>query len=262
VVEQTNLAAASPNYSGRVGDGSYYTTGYYGYSGSSARESEVRTFQVSSQDIVRKYSNIQLSYANTIFAALAAKNGAVAPRLPIDAGRLVLNPSETLTIDATLLTAAGPKGRGAEADVSGRSFEIVSAVGDGSGAAGVIELTAASLNNLNATSLLIGGVRTNNADGTTNLNLTAQSIVVSNDAANPLSGSEIVLAVDGAGAGITVEDGAAIIATGELEDDREGAYIINGGWAQVVKRILDNHGAHAVMGKDFKQYHPIHRKRD
>jgi len=228
VVEQTNLTGASPNYSGRVGDGSYYTTGYYGYSGSSARESEVRTFQVSSQDIVRKYSNIQLSYANTIFAALAAKNGNIAPRLPIDAGRLVLNPSETLTIDATLLTAAGPKGRGAEADVSGRSFEIVSAVGDGSGAAGVIELTASSLNNLNATSLLIGGVRTNNADGTTDLNLTAQSIVVSNDAANPLSGSEIVLAVDGAGAGITVEDGAAIIATGELEDDREGAYIING----------------------------------
>jgi filamentous hemagglutinin family protein len=226
VVEQTGAAAATPNYSGRVGDGSYYVSGYYGFQGS--RESDIQTFQVSSQDVFRKYSNIQLSLANTIFAAQAVKAGTAAPRLPIDAGRLVLNPTETLTIDATLLTAAAPKGRGAQADVSGRAFEIVSVAGSGTGTPGVIELTAGSLNNLNAASLLIGGVRTNNADGSTTLDLTAQSIVVSNDAANPLTGPEVVLAVDGSGAAITVADGAAIVASGELDDDRDGVYVING----------------------------------
>ncbi len=109
----------------------------------------------------------------------------------------------------------GKGGRGAEVDISGASFQIVS---DRSGGApdGTILLSADELTNLNAASLLIGGTRTDYADGTTSLDVTANLIVVANDAAHPLEGPEIVLAVDGSGAGITLADGATIRSTGTI----------------------------------------------
>ena len=65
--------------------------------------------------------------------------------------------------------------------MSGTDFDIVSVLPDEL-QDGIIYLTADSLTNLNASSLLIGGVRTDNSDGTTSLDITADSIVVANDA--------------------------------------------------------------------------------
>jgi hypothetical protein len=78
----------------------------------------------------------------------------------------------------------------------------------------VITLTAAELTRLNAASLLIGGTRTNNADGSTSLAISANTITVENDAAHPLSAPEVILAVDGTGSRIDLQPGAALVATG------------------------------------------------
>ncbi|MDV6321536.1 hypothetical protein, partial [Chromohalobacter sp. HP20-39] len=78
-----------------------------------------------------------------------------------------------------------PGGRGAQVDISGSKIAILSTLA-GAPADGAIQLTAAGLNRLNAESLLIGGIRTDNADGTTSLALTSNSILVANDAAHPL----------------------------------------------------------------------------
>jgi len=88
---------------------------------------------------------------------------------------------------------------------------------------GIIRVTAASLTNLNADSLFIGGIRTDNADGTTTLDVTTQNLRVGNDSATPLSAGEILLA---ATSSLTVNDGAAITAVGTLSDNRTGAYQI------------------------------------
>ena len=66
------------------------------------------------------------------------------------------------------------------------------------------------------------------ADGTTSLDITADSIIVANDAQHPLTAPEVVLAVDGSGAGITLEDGATIRSTGTLTRARTGDYVIDG----------------------------------
>ena len=74
-----------------------------------------------------------------------------------------------------------------------------------------------------ADSILIGGNRTDNADGTTTLDITAQNLLVQNDASTPLSAGEIVLA---ATSNLTVADGSVISATGTLSDPRIGAWTL------------------------------------
>ncbi len=227
IVENSGVSNFAPGSVGQLRDGSYVVAGYYGTAGTGTYESTTRSFTVQSQSIFRKYSNIALTSANLKFAQDAAHDGKLPPRLPIDAGRLVLAPKETLTIDTELTTTPGEGGRGSQVDISGQAFDVVSAL-PADAEDGIIYLLADSLSNLNASSLLIGGVRTDNADGTTTLDITADSIAVDNDASHPLTGPEVILAVDGAGSSITLNDGATIIATGIVDDTRSGDYVING----------------------------------
>lgn len=228
VVENTGALNVTAGTFSRLPDGSAVVTGYYGFAGTGDYESTLRSFTVQSQAVFNQYSNIALTSANTKFARGAAHDGHDAPPLPVDAGRLVLAPDETLEIDTELKADPGKGGRGAEVDISGASFEIVSQRTDGGSPDGAIQLSADELTNLHAASLLIGGTRTDNADGTTTLDITADTITVANDAAHPLSGPEVVLAVDGSGAGITLADGATIIATGTVTNARSGDYIVDG----------------------------------
>lgn len=228
VVEQTGSPVAGLGRNAVLADGTVVTTGYYGTSGTGTYDSNVVTFDLQSQSVFTKYSDIALTYANEKFSAIAAKNGHVPPRLPVDAGRLVLNPAALLVVNAAIETTPGAGGRGAEADISGAAFDIVSVLPPQMPDDGTIVFTADSLSNLGAASLLIGGTRTENADGTTSLDITAHSILVENDAAHPLTGPETILAVDGSGAGITLADGATIIAKGTNAGEGGADYIIDG----------------------------------
>ena len=143
----------------------------------------------------------------------------------------MLNPTTNLDLQTSLLDAPASGGLGAEVDIGGLHFDILSTL-TGAPADGAIHLTATSLTNLNAASLLIGGTRTDNSDGTTTLNVTAQSILVENDAAHPLSAAEVIFAVDdlvanSAASNLTLANGATVIATGSLSDQRTGNYIVN-----------------------------------
>ncbi|WP_445489680.1 filamentous haemagglutinin family protein [Rhodopseudomonas sp. RCAM05734] len=232
VVEQTGAKNVMAGLSVAQADGSLLTSGYYGDALSGGSQSQLRLFSVQSQDTIRSYSKIVLTSGNNFAIAKATSNGTVVPRTGLDAGRLVLNPITALSIDATVMAAAAPGGRGAQVDISGSNIDIVSSLA-GAPNDGAIHLTAAGLNRLNAESLLIGGIRTDNADGTTSLALTARTILVANDAANPLVGPEILFAVDDGPSGsiassLTLNDGATIVATGALSDQRAGAYVIDG----------------------------------
>nr|WP_254696302.1 hypothetical protein [Lysobacter enzymogenes] len=79
------------------------------------------------------------------------------------------------------------------------------------------QLDAGQLSALGAGSLLIGGVRERGSDGTA-ISVRARDVLLSNDAASPLQGPEIVLvakAGDGS-QGVRVEDGSVIQARGTL----------------------------------------------
>jgi filamentous hemagglutinin family protein len=225
IVEQPETEAIG-GATATLADGSVVTTGYFGTAGTGLRESTLRTFTVQSQEVFRQYSNIVLTSGTTTFADRAARNGVTAPRLPIDAGRLVLAPVRSLLLDAAIKSKPGKGGRGALADISGTAFRIAS--GETAPQDGVITLDATGLTNLAVESLLIGGTRERRADGTTGLLITADHITVANDATNPLSATEILLAVDGAASGIEIADGAAIVATGTPANPESGGYVIDG----------------------------------
>ncbi len=226
VVEQVGTAAFAGG-GGTLRDGTTITTGYYGVAGTGIHDATLRSFSVQGQSVFRQYSDIVLTSASTTFSDRATRDGVAVPRLPGDAARLVLEPGQALSLDATLLTAAAGGGRGARVDIAGDAFAIVAAA-TGAEPAGAIVLTADEIGTLHADSLLIGGVRSDNADGSTNLAVTAHDITIANDAAHPLAAPELLLAIDGDGSTLDIADGAAIRASGTLADTATGDYIVTG----------------------------------
>lgn len=219
VVRGTTAAAAGSRVS--LADGTVLATGLFGNTLSGASDSTVYSFAVQPESVYSKYSLITLTSGNDYFTTLAAKNGTTVPRLARDAGRLVLDATSRLVVDAVVKSAAAPGGRGAQVDIGGAAIAIVSTLpADTSGA---LYITAGSITNLNAESVLIGGTRTDNNDGTTTLAVGASSIRVANDADHAIGAAEILLAATGS---ITVADGSVITAGGSLSDQREGAYLL------------------------------------
>jgi filamentous hemagglutinin family protein len=226
VVEDVGAATPPPSGGAQLSDGADVVTGQFGVAGTDTYGSTPLVFDVQSQAVILKESDIALTHGNQTFAADAAHAGLATPPLPIDAGRLILTPQTSLTLNGDFQTTPAAGGRGAEVDISGANLDVVSSGGTGSGGAGAIVLTADSLSALDASSLFIGGTRTDNTDGTTSLNVTTNVITV--DAGATLSAPEILLATDGQAASLTIADGASIIASGTVSDPRTGGYIING----------------------------------
>ncbi len=226
VVENVGSPVPAFGESAQLRDGSVVVGGHYGVSGTNFESPDRRSFTVENQTTFRKFSNIQLTSATTTFGNLATRDGLTIPRLPTDAARLIFTPLSELSINGRFITAPATGGRGSQVDISGNAFQII-APGGAAGPAGTITLTTTDFTNLNAASLLIGGVRTDNSNGSTDIFATSKSITIANDAAHPLNGPEIVLAVDGLGSSITIADGASITATGALADTRSGTYVIS-----------------------------------
>ncbi|WP_127078968.1 filamentous haemagglutinin family protein [Rhodomicrobium lacus] len=222
VVRQTASTSLTLGSSYTRADGTLLTVGSYGNALSGSSQSATYLFAVQSQDVYEKYSSIALTSGNTYFTELADDAGTTVSALPTDAGQLVLNASNTLVIDAALKSAAAEGGRGAKVDIAGTKISIVSEL-PGTPTAGTLTITASSLSNLGAESLLIGATRTDNEDDTTTLSVSASSITVANDTAHAISAGEIVMASTGS---ITIADGSAIIATGEMADNRAGVYVL------------------------------------
>ncbi|MEW6435625.1 MAG: filamentous hemagglutinin family protein [Pseudomonadota bacterium] len=221
VVENTGASNVVPDQSVTLPDGTHIVSGYYVDALSGARSSTPVQFTVQSAAVWGQYSQYTLTSANSYFASQAASNGTATPPLPVDAGQLALAASQTLILDATLRTAAGPGGLAAEVDIASQDIEIV---GQGEQAlAGYLQLSADSLDALGAGSLLIGGIRTATSSGIS-IDAIANSVVVANDANDPLTGPEIILVTktDPAGDdpnaknGLRVESGSVIEAKGSL----------------------------------------------
>ncbi|MFZ4689694.1 MAG: filamentous hemagglutinin family protein [Polymorphobacter sp.] len=225
VVENVGETPPALGQTAQLRDGSLIVGGRYGITGTTIESSQRRTFTVQSQETFRKFSNIQLTQASSTFSGLATRDNLAVPRLPADAARLVLAPLTALAINTRFLTSPATGGRGAQVDISGNAFEIV-VPGSAASPAGSIRLTTTDFSNLNAASLLIGGIRTENSNGTTALLVTSKSILVANNTANPLTAPEILLAVDGVDSTIRIADGAVISATGSLNDTSFGDYVI------------------------------------
>jgi hypothetical protein len=208
VVQVTGVSNPQASQSLTLPDGTVQTAGYLVSELTGARGAGTAEFQVQSAAVWGQYSQYTLTSANNFFSAYAAQAGSVTPALPMDAGHLVLGETSTtkLALDGTTLTApAGADGAGAEIDIVAKNIQIV---GDGAAAAaGYLQIDATALDDLDAGSLLIGGVRTSSAKGET-ITPEANEVLVTNDSAAPLRAPEVLLVATPAfgTASVTLDD--------------------------------------------------------
>ena len=228
LVENTDAVAPIVGTSTRLLDGSITVGGTYGTADSGIAESTRRSFTLQSKAVFDRYSKIETTSASTYLTAVATKAGLPRPRLPLDAARVVLAPLTELRIAGAFDTGAATGGRGGQFDILGQSIVIARA---GDTAATGLVLTDADLTALGATSLLIGGQRRENADGTTGITASASSIQMLNGAI--LQAPELLLAVAGVASSLTIADGARLIASGDLGTQSTGDFAVLGSGALV-----------------------------
>ncbi|MEW6438309.1 MAG: filamentous hemagglutinin family protein [Pseudomonadota bacterium] len=226
VVQQTGSVNAVASQNIVLPDGSGIAEGYFIDGLTGARSAQTTSFLVQSASVWGQYSQYVRTNANSYFAGQAAEAGTAVPRLPRDAGQLALAASNALTLGATLQTQPGAGGRGALVDITSQDIQIV---GNGEAALpGYLQIGADALDQLGAASLLIGGIRSQTSSGEA-IDVGANSIVVSNDASDPLSGPEIILITKtdpsnddpNAPTSLLVESGSVIEAKGSAAETPE-----------------------------------------
>jgi len=165
--------------------------------------------QVLTRDQVRARSEFTLTRASDFFAGSFNR--------PQDAGLLSVattgSGADALKLDALYDFAAASGGRGAKVDISATKLAVVSGTPAGIDPDAVV-LDAADLNALGADSLLLGATRTTNGD-TTTLDVGATDLVLANDAAHALTGSEVMLAAKDT---VTLKAGSLVDAQGAEGD--------------------------------------------
>ncbi|WP_428382606.1 filamentous haemagglutinin family protein [Nevskia ramosa] len=226
VVQDTRALDSLATENTRLADGTLLVAGRYVDQYSGAQDSRSTAFFVQSMDTWRQYSEYSFTSANQFFTDAAARNGKATPRRPVDAGQLVLAATQTLSLGATLNTAAGIgadglSGAGGLVDIASQRLQV-SAAG-GVALEGYVQLVAGDLSALGASSLLIGGSRSRTDEGD-RIAVLADSVIIDNGS-EALSAPEIIVVAgagltggsgDTANAGIVVADGATIRANGSL----------------------------------------------
>jgi filamentous hemagglutinin family protein len=190
VVVNSGVVNPISNKTSVLPDGTLDMSGFFGNAFDGSSQSQISQFMVQPASTWMRYSQYALTSANTFFPQYASLNSLAAPYVPNDAGRLVLSATTGLTVNGQLDGAAGPGGFGGQVDISSQFIQIL---GQGETVApGYLGISAASLDALGADSLLIGGTRTITSQGTV-ITPTANGVIISTDAADPLTGPEILL---------------------------------------------------------------------
>ncbi len=168
-------------------------------------------YEIDSSTVVRSRAQYDDYLANSTLGASATANDAVVPRLPIDAGQLILNATATMRISGEAVLNAPQGGLGGIVSIASPSDIVVNDTGTSvSGTPdGTLYLSASGLTNFGAQSLLIGGFV--NANG--RVTVTTANLTLDNDAANPLTGPDITLI---SSANLTINAGAVLNAQGTL----------------------------------------------
>lgn len=259
IVENVGDAAPYVDGATQLLDGSIVVGGVFTTAGTGKAQSQRRSFTVQSQDVIAKYSRIETTSGSENVTDLAEHKGVSIPALPRDAARVVLSPLTSLKVAGAFATDAAAGGLGSRVDLGGKEIRIVSSEtmtreesGNGDPAtAGFLKLTADTLSRFNANSLSIGALRTDQADGTTALDVIAKTILIDSDV--QLSAPELLFAVGGPGSLLQIKDaprgqatGASIVATGTLVDQRSGDYVIKAPNAGVGGDV-DQTGVGAVL---------------
>ncbi|MGZ8244218.1 filamentous haemagglutinin family protein [Methylomagnum sp.] len=218
VTPEANTTDLVPGQGLKRGDGAPIVAGYRRVANTDIRAARWSGFAVEKGDAARLRAEYSGHRANEFFAAKAQEQERPAPYLPQDAGALLIAAQTGLNLDGRVTAKPADGGRGGRLDLDAANIAIVqNAPADGAlsgaegGGAGVVTLTADSLNGLGVSSIAIGGVRSA-GDGVTVVKTDASTIRLESGA--KLVGSEFILT---AKQDISLADGTGVIAGGEAE---------------------------------------------
>ena len=191
-------------------DGSTLTTGYLADMTTGARDANWSTFRVLDGAVFRPAegatskapSQYILTSANTFFNNPLKTEGLVVST-PSDVAKLSLSANQ-LVLNANVIANTVADGTGLEVDISSNKIRVVNSQDDSND--GSLQLTVASLNALNAESVLLGGKRSL-INGVSNVTTVAESVTVENDNTQVLRTTEFIAT---ANQQVTVKQGATI----------------------------------------------------
>lgn len=222
-----------------LADKSFAVLGRQGMTGTTIADQTLSTFRLERGTDVRNRSEFYETYGNSFFSSERFLEGLLRsgnaynanPRLPIDGGFLTLAANSSLKLDGTIRAsgdAAVKDARGGIVDITSDNIVIAAPGTDVSDLEGYLVLDPAKISGI-AESLLIGGVRRQGITGleilvghetraqgeterTPERSVGAENVVIRTDAANPLTGTELLFA---ANQSVRVESGAVVRATGD-----------------------------------------------
>jgi len=199
-----------PNVPSTAVDGSYVVSGYRfnALSPSSSAQQVLGGYELSPASVIRARSEYGVYQANTTLKQLAVANNAVVPRLPVDSGQVVFSATQAMNLHGNVLSRASAGGRGGLVDINSPVDILINGSGVDGAFSGLV-LSSVELGSFGAESLLIGGVRSFNSDGTVVVT-TTNNLTLDNSGA-PLEGSDIILV---ARRNLTLAPGAQISQTG------------------------------------------------
>lgn len=197
--------------------------GYQMLAGTDVHDARNSGFRIESGADVRLRSEYQMQTANQFYEQRALKNETVIPVLPKDGGHISLIAQTKLVLDGQFLVDASAGGSGAKMDIAANNINIVNNLSL-SPASDTLEILDSDLNNLKVDSLLLGGARKRNIDGSTDVSVTANLV-------NFASGTHLQL-TDLVAAGtqkVKVQAGATLEAEGNVNTGDSTFNIIGDG---------------------------------
>ncbi|OAI04721.1 filamentous hemagglutinin [Methylomonas methanica] len=212
-------ANAIPGTSRTRVDGASVVSGYRTIAGTDIRDQYWSEYVVEAGSIAKTRSEYNISSANQFFADRAVNKELAIPRLPQDAGQLVLNAKTRLELP-TVVADVVEGGRGGLVDIVADKLAL-----GATAATDDVELSVSDLDKFRVDSLLLGAVRSfDAATGHTKLDVIAKSVTVAEN--TTLKAPEALLA---ASENVTIEQGAKIEASGAVADtDSDTVLELNG----------------------------------
>lgn len=191
-------------------NGSTIVAGRYGVFSTGTVESLWQNFAVEPGSVARMYSQFNDYSANTFFSGVGSNTRLTT--IPNDAGSVAINAQAALSLGAQVMAMPKADGNGGQVDISADHLAIVN--GDELGASGnnAVTILADDLTQLNAPSILLGGVRQKTASGQ-QIMVSAKDLTIGSGV--KLQGEEIILAAKNE---LQIKSGAYVASTGLARD--------------------------------------------
>jgi filamentous hemagglutinin family protein len=185
-------------------------SGYQTLSGTGASDPRSSAFRIeTSAQVLSKHAQYDLYTANSFYTQKAQATATAIPLLPIDSGQISIIAQTQLLLNG-IINSTSPGGRGARMDIAANNIDVVTRLNSVT-SSDTLQLLATDLNKLKVDSLMLGGSRTSNSDGSTTVKVTSNKVTFN-------SGVKVKMTdlVAAATQKVEVKKGASLIAQGSV----------------------------------------------